>query len=145
MHYYCAGGVRWRTPIQDADATTEMRGECLMPDGTPATGDFLKSEKMPAMLNSRNATPQAVVEFVQRRVKFPLEALRRQISGKIVVGFMVDDVEFVRNIHIVSSVAPMFNATVLQAVGELGRFTPGELGGDTVDVFYLIPLIFTIQ
>lgn len=77
VQYYRVGGVRWRTPIQEVEATTEMRGVCLMPDGTPATGDFLKSEKMPTMLNGRNATPQAVVEFVQRRVKFPLEALRR--------------------------------------------------------------------
>lgn len=145
LQYYRTGGVRWRMPVQEVAATAEPRGECLMPDGTPATAEFLKSEKMPAMLNGRNATPQAVVEFVQRRVKFPMEALQRQISGRVVVGFIVDDAGFVRNVHIVSSVASVYNATVLQAVGELGRFTPGEMGGVTVDVSYQIPITFSIQ
>ena len=58
---------------------------------------------------------------------------------------MVDDAGFIRDTHIVSSPGPYFNATVLQAVARLGRFTPGEVDGDTVDVSYLIPITFSIR
>ena len=88
---------------------------------------------------------EAIVLAVQKRVQYPLAAQQAGISGRVFVSFMVDDAGYVGNVCIVKTASPLFNATVLQAVGALPRFTPGELSGAPVDVFFTVPVTFRFQ
>jgi protein TonB len=82
---------------------------------------------------------------VQRGVRYPVEALRAHITGKVLVAFMVNDAGFVRNAQILTSASPLFNVTVLQAVAALGRLSPGEMTGEPIDVFFTVPVTFAIR
>ena len=87
----------------------------------------------------------ALVAAVQRRTTYPRQALQQQLSGQVLVSFLVDDAGFIRDAQIELTPSPVFNATVLQAVAALGRLTPGEADGETVDVFYTLPITFMIR
>ncbi len=138
--FYRNGKVSARYPL-GLDLPLNAKGEMFGPDGQPrAQGVAL--EKMPTLAGAGN---RAIVATVQRAVRYPVEALRAQIQGKVLVSFMVDDAGFVRNVHVDSTPSPVFNQTVLAAVASLGRLTPGELDGETVDVFYTVPITFAIQ
>ena len=87
----------------------------------------------------------AIAAAVQRRVRYPIEALRARISGLVLVAFVVDDAGFVRDVRIVQTASPLFNTAVLRAVAALGRLTPGALAGEPVDVTITVPVTFTLR
>lgn len=140
VQYYRSGQVRLR--ISPADpAHPKGLSEVFSPDGQPLvlTPD---QQQMPTL---NGGGPAAIVEAVQRRVHYPVEALRTHAMGKVFVTFLVDDAGFVRNVRIVKTASPIFNTTVLQAVAALGRLTPGKMAGEPVDVSFTVPVTFVIQ
>jgi protein TonB len=140
IQFYRNGKVRSRLPL-GKNLPKKTKPESFGPDGQPR--EFkAEVEKMPTLDGGGNA---AIVSQVQRAVHYPAEALRAQITGKVMVNFMVDDAGFVRNVQIVKTPSPVFNKDVLAAVASLGRLTPGEQDGDTVDVFYAVPITFRIK
>ena len=145
--FYRNGQLRFRQVMGVGTDGKALPVQAFRPDGTPATDQDAHTEKMPLLKgsNGKESNNAAIVVAVQMRTIYPVAALRVQASGQVLVSFMVDDAGFVRDTHIVSSPGPYFNATVLQAVAGLGRFTPGEVDGDTVDVSYLIPITFSIR
>ncbi|UOQ95973.1 TonB family protein [Hymenobacter sp. 5317J-9] len=143
QQYYRSGNVRYRTPL-GKDLPKDAKGGAFGPDGQALTDAYSKEHlKMPTMRGGGGSA--AIVQAVQLAVRYPVEALRSQITGKVFVGFMVDDCGFVRDVRIVKSPSPVFNATVMAAVASLGRLTPGEYDGETADLFFTVPITFTIR
>ncbi|MBJ6109156.1 TonB family protein [Hymenobacter sp. BT523] len=144
QQFYRNGKVRFRTPV-GSDLPKDAQSEGFGPDGLPFTAAYNKEHsKMPAMRGGGGNV--AIVQAVQQAVRYPKEALYpHEITGKVLVSFMVDDCGFVRNVRIGKTPSPVFNATVLSAVASLGRLTPGEHDGETVDVFFTVPITFAIR
>ena len=141
QQFYRNGKLRSRIPVGE-DLPNGTKAEAFGADGQPQEFSH-EVEKMP-MLQGRTGSA-AILAVVQQGVRYPAEALRAQLSGRVFVAFMVDDAGFVRNVRIISTPSPVFNQTVLASVASLGRLTPGEQAGDTVDVFYTIPITFDIR
>jgi periplasmic protein TonB len=141
VQYYRTGQVRFRNP-QGLDLPLDAKSEAFGPDDQPyPEGHVDPKDKMPTLKGGE----QNIVAAVQRAVRYPIAALRAQAMGQVFVSFMVDDAGFVRNVQIVSSPSPLLNPAVLTAVASLGRFVPGAHGGDPVDVFFTLPITFSIQ
>lgn len=140
--FYRDGKVRIRVPLGDGPDGNPLPAELFLPDGKPAPATGFANEKMP-MLNGRGN--QAIVEAVQRGARYPAEALRQQLTGRVLVGFTVDDAGFIRDAQIELTPSPVFNASVLSAVKALGRLVPGEVDGETVEVSFTVPVTFSIQ
>lgn len=138
--FYRSGKLRSRIPLGN-DLPKNTKGEAFGLDGQPQEFSPLV-EKMPTLGGGGN---DVIVAAVQRAVRYPMEALRAQKIGKVLVSFMVDEVGFVQNIRIVKTPSPLFNQAVLAAVASLGRMNPGEQGGEPVDVFYTVPITFAIR
>lgn len=117
------------------------RGEAFGEDGKPMAYNPL-NDKLPSLGEGGLA---AIVLAVQKRAQYPLAAQQAGISGRVLVGFMVNDAGYVGNVCIMKTASPLFNATVMQAVGSLPRFTPGESSGTPVDVFFTVPVTFRLQ
>jgi len=145
--FFRNGQLRFRQSFGVAPDGHALPGAAFASDGKPVPEGRRATEKMPALrgagrLGSDNS---AIVEAVMRQLRYPAEALRAQVTGRVFVSFMVDDTGFVRDAHILRSPSPLLNAAALKAVASLARFTPGEVDGDTADVFYTIPITFSIQ
>ena len=145
--FYRSGQLKFRHPFGLGPDGKTVPGQAFSPDGKPISYAEAHTEKMPSLRGSNGAgsSNAAIVEAVMRQVRYPAEALRAQVTGQVLVSFTVDNSGFVRNAHIVSSPGPYFNATVLNAVTGLGRFTPGESDGEPVDVSFTVPVNFKID
>ncbi|MDO7873898.1 TonB family protein [Hymenobacter sp. ASUV-10] len=139
LTYYRSGAVRSRTTYE---TNGKSKTEYLTPEGQPRPAPDIKTEKMPVF---QNGGYKEMVAQIQRRVKYPIEALRQQIGGKVEVSFTVDETGFIRHIHIVKSPSPILNETVMQAVASLGRLIPGEEDGEPVDVVFTVPVTFQVE
>lgn len=145
--FYRNGQLRSRSAFGVGPDGKVVPAQAFLANGNPATDHDAHTEKMPALKGSygQGSSTADIVKAVQMRTTYPVAALRAQASGRVLVSFMVDDAGFVRDVRIDSAPGPYFNETVLQAVAGLGRFSPGEMDGDTLDVSYTIPITFTIQ
>ncbi|MGI4874573.1 MAG: TonB family protein [Janthinobacterium lividum] len=140
VQYYRSGQVRLRTSPAD-EAHPQGLSEAFSPEGQPLVLT-LDQQQMPTL---NGGGPAAIVEAIQRRVRYPVEALRAHAMGKVFVTFLVDDAGFIRNVRIVKTASPLFNMTVLQAVASLGRLTPGAMAGEPIDVAFTMPVTFAMQ
>jgi len=140
VQFYRNGQVRMRTSLTGG-WLGKGTGQAFGPDGK-AIGFDATRDKRPRLGPGGNA---AIVAAVQRGVRYPPEALRAQVTGRVLVGFLVDDAGFVRHVQILKSASPLLNATVLQAVYALGRLAPGEMAGEPMDTFFTCPVTFAIR
>ncbi|MCI1187593.1 TonB family protein [Hymenobacter sp. DH14] len=139
VQYYRSGSVRCRTNLKSGFFGNS--GVAFTPEGKPLKYD--RQTQVKPTLNGGG--DQVIVAAVASRVSYPPDALLQQKSGRVFATFLVDDAGFVRNVRILKSPSPLFNATVLDAVRALGRFEPGKMLGEPVDIFFTIPVSFKLQ
>lgn len=81
---------------------------------------------------------------LQREVTYPEKAKRARISGRVVVGFVVDETGAVTDIHIVQGVEDTLDAEAMSATAKL-QFTPGYVRGRAVKVEMTLPITFRVR
>lgn len=139
VQYYRNGNVRCRMNVKSGFFGNS--GAAFAPDGKPLKYD-LQTQVKPTL---NGGGDQAIMAAVNSHVSYPPEALLQQKTGRVFATFLVDDAGFVRNARILKSSSPLFNAVVLDAVWALGRFEPGKMSGEPVDIFFTIPVSFKLQ
>lgn len=139
VQYYRNGNVRCRMKVKGGFLGNT--GAAFTPDGKPLKYN-LQTQVKPTL---NGGGDQAIAAAVNSHVSYPPEALLLQKTGRVFATFLVDDTGFVRNVRILKSPSPLFNTTVLDAIRALGRFEPGTMSGEPVDIFFTIPVSFKLQ
>ena len=137
--YYPNGQLRRRARYT---SNLESTGECFAVDGQPVP--YFEYEKMPVYPEGAGDN-RTVVNAIQRAVKYPSDALRKQRGGRVLVSFTVTSTGEVADVKVVESVYPSIDAQVVQAVTRLQRFVPGQQDGRPVSVSFTVPVTFAIQ
>jgi protein TonB len=83
--------------------------------------------------------------FIGSSVKYPVEAMKNKIQGKVFVGFIIAKNGSVRNVKIVRGADPMLDAEALRVVSSMPKWIPGEQKGKNVAVQYTIPINFALK
>ena len=136
--YYPTGQLKRRETYAAGRRTA---GECFGADGAPVA--FFAYKIMPVYPEG-DGSSRAIVEAVARRVQYPKDALRANVTGRVLVSFVVNRVGEVTAIKVVQSVSPSIDQAAVQAVSQLQRFTPGQQDGQAVNVSLTVPITFTI-
>ena len=86
----------------------------------------------------------SIVGAIQRNLAYPLEALKRHVTGQVFVSFTVSETGLVHDIQIVKGIGGGCDESVLAAVQQLPQFTPGRQAGIPVPVRFTVPVTFQI-
>jgi periplasmic protein TonB len=78
-------------------------------------------------------------------IKYPEEARKNGIQGKVFVSFVVDEKGKVTNAKIERGVEPSLDKESLRVVGELKTWNPGKEKGKIVKVAYTIPINYALD
>jgi protein TonB len=138
--YYPGGQLKRRE--QYGATGFSSGGECFAPDGTPVS--FFAFEVMPRYPEG-DGGPQAIIKAVMRNFKYPKDALRAKIEGRVLVAFSVTEQGTVADVHMKQSLSPSIDANAIQAVYQLKRFEPGMQDGKPVKVAFTMPISLRIQ
>ncbi len=87
----------------------------------------------------------ALRNFIAESVKYPPEAIKNGIQGKVFVNFVVGKDGLVSNLKILRSANPLLDAEALRVVKSLPKWKPGKEKGEAVNVSYTVPINFTLQ
>lgn len=97
-------------------------------------------EKMPAF-------PGGIAElmkYLSSNIKYPVEAHKAGIQGRVVVSFVVNKDGTVKDAKIVRSVDKSIDAEALRVISAMPKWQPGYQDGKAVSVRYTVPVTFRL-
>jgi protein TonB len=102
---------------------------------------FEKVEDMPEFPGGE----QAMMDFVAKNVQYPKEAMEKEISGRVLVGFIVEKDGSVNEVKIVRGIGGGCDEEAVRVVKAMPKWKPGKQDGKTVRVSYTMPFFFKMQ
>ncbi|MCX6220575.1 MAG: M56 family metallopeptidase [Bacteroidia bacterium] len=87
----------------------------------------------------------ALKTYIGKNIKYPDDAVKTGIQGKVFVNFVIDKDGNIVNPKIVRSINPSLDKEALRVIGTLPKWTPGKHKGKKVDVSYTVPISFKLK
>ena len=89
---------------------------------------------------------EALFRYIAENVRYPEDARRDSIQGRVILRFVVTPEGKVSNPTILRGVSPSIDAEAIRVVSAIPeRFIPGTVGGEPVSVNYHLPIVFKLN
>ena len=88
---------------------------------------------------------EAMMAFIGNNTKYPAEALKKQVQGKVIVQFVVTKEGYIRDMEVISKTPEILNKEALRVVKSMPRWKPGKKDGKLVNVKFVLPVAFKLQ
>ena len=98
-------------------------------------------DEMPEFPGGSNA----MFEYIAKNVKYPAEAEKAGIVGRVIATFVVDKDGSISNAKVVRRVHPALYAEALRLIKGMPKWTPGKQNGEAVSVKFTVPISFHLQ
>jgi TonB family protein len=87
----------------------------------------------------------ALRQYIAGAVKYPEDAVKKGIQGKVYVTFVVAKDGTIADAKIARGVEPSIDAEALRVINSLPEWKPGKQRGQAVNVSYTVPINFKLQ
>lgn len=87
----------------------------------------------------------ALFEFISKNVKYPEDAVKKKVEGKVFVTFVVDTDGKITDVSLLKKVFPSLDAEAIRVISAMPNWIPGRQKGQVVRVKYTVPLIFRLK
>ena len=86
-----------------------------------------------------------LMRYLQENIKYPPEAAKNDIEGRVIVQFIVEKTGEVGEVKVVRPISEELDAEAVRVVKTLPKFEPGRQDGEAVAVWYTLPISFKLQ
>jgi TonB family protein len=107
----------------------------------PGNEAFVVVEEMPEFPGGTDA----MIAWITSNLKYPAEALKSKITGKVYVNFAVSSKGKVKNVVVSKSANPLLNAEAIRVISSMPDWKPGTQGGKSVEVQIKVPVEFKLK
>lgn len=84
-------------------------------------------------------------KFMAMRIKYPEEAAKNGIQGRVIVRFVVNSDGAISRARVERGVSPELDAEALRVVGLLPKWKPGRNNGKPVACWFVMPINFALN
>lgn len=102
---------------------------------------FTVVEKMPEFPGG----DKALVNFLLNSVRYPVEAQKSGIQGRVICQYVVDENGAISDVSVVRGVDPSLDQEAVRVIKSMPNWIPGEQRGKKVSVKYTLPLNFKLD
>jgi periplasmic protein TonB len=89
---------------------------------------------------------RGLLDFIKYNCVYPEDAKKNNITGRVIVKFIVEKDGSVSKAEILQSVYPSLDAEAIRVVSSLPKFEkPAKQAGETVRVNYMVPITFALK
>ena len=99
---------------------------------------FQKVDQMPEFQGDLNL-------YLPSNIKYPAQARREGIEGRVVVSFVVDENGKITNVKVIRGIRGGCDEEAKRVVEEMPDWKPGKLNGKAVKVGYTLPVRFQLS
>lgn len=85
-----------------------------------------------------------LIKYLTENVKYPEEAMKKGVSGKVYVQFVISKTGEIRDVKIKKSVDLLLDEEALRVVKAMPKWIPGTLDGEGVDSYFSLPISFSL-
>lgn len=133
-----AVNVQFTLPINFAlNGGSKKESKLETTDGDPV---FLIVEEMPEFPGGE----EALRTYISKSVKYPEEAKKEGIQGKVFISFTVSTNGSVKQAKVERGVHPTLDKEAIRVVSDLPTWKPGKQRGQNVNVQYTVPVNFVL-
>lgn len=126
-------------PAQDAESVAEPVKE-EKTAATAANEVYTVVEKKPQFPGGE----AAMMKYVGENIRYPENAFKNKVQGRVIVQFVVQKDGKVGDVKILRGTDEELNNEAVRVIKSLPAFTPGEMDGKPVSVWYTFPVMFKI-
>ncbi|MCD8296723.1 MAG: energy transducer TonB, partial [Prevotella sp.] len=98
-------------------------------------------EEMPSFPGGQGA----LMEYLQKNIKYPVVAAENGIEGRVIVRFVVSKDGSISNVTVVRSVDSALDKEAIRVVESMPKWIPGKQNGASVNVNFTLPVTFKLQ
>ena len=133
--------VKYTLPVDFRTAAAKQATAQAAPAGDEP---FLITEVMPSF---QGGDLSAFRQWVQMHVRYPAEAMKQNIQGRVITSFIVEKDGSVSNINVLQSPGKLLSDEASRVIetAPAGAWTPGKQRGQAVRVKLTVPVDFLIQ
>ena len=121
----CLPSFAQQKPVEKVDSD----GVYLMPDQLP---------EFPGGI-------QAMMKFLSTNIKYPVEAQKKGISGRVIVQFVIMEDGILDQAKVIRGVDPLLDEEALRVVKSMPKWKPGMDRGEAVKVRFTAPIMFNLS
>ncbi len=86
-----------------------------------------------------------LLKYISSHIKYPTMAAENNIQGRVVVKFVVQKDGNVGEVVVLRGKDPDLDKEAVRVVKTLPKFIPGKMNGQSVSVWYTLPINFKLQ
>ncbi len=86
-----------------------------------------------------------VQKYLAKNLQYPVDALAKELEGKVMVSFVVGSDGTLKNINLEKSLSPSTDKEALRAVATMEKWKPAKLDGKEVATKVTIPVHFYLS
>ena len=139
-----ANGLWWRLlTTMSVLAILLMVNTNAMAQNKKAVNDKVleKAEVMPEFPGGE----QAMMKFVAENIQYPQEARDKEISGRVLVSFIVEKDGSINEVKVMKGIGGGCDEEAVRVVKAMPKWKPGKDKGKPVRVSYVMPFTFKLQ
>jgi TonB family protein len=84
-------------------------------------------------------------EFIADNIKYPMEAERNEISGKVFVKFIVRKDGSISDLKVLKGIGSGCDEETIRVLSQMPKWTPGKHNGEPVNVMFTMPVNFELN
>jgi len=84
-------------------------------------------------------------KWLSKNIRYPEMAAQNNIQGRVTVQFVVEKDGSVGEVKVVRGKDPDLDKEAMRVVKSLPKFIPGKMNGQSVRVWYTLPIMFKLQ
>ena len=88
---------------------------------------------------------QALFEYLQQNVKYPEDAEKQKIEGRVIATFVVETDGSINNVGVAKPAFPSRDAEAVRVLSAMPKWKPGMQSGKVVRVKYTVPINFSLK
>ena len=88
---------------------------------------------------------QALFEYLSQNVKYPTDAEKQKVEGRVIATFIVETDGSISSIEVVKPAFPSLDAEAIRVLSGMPKWTPGKQSGKEVRVKYTVPINFHLK
>ncbi|OON70509.1 TonB family protein [Hymenobacter sp. CRA2] len=139
-------GLTWQPGQRNSQP---VRSNALVPvlfDGKAGTVGLLPQLRLfPDELPAVEGGNASFAQFLAQNIRYPADALRARMQGKVLMLFEVSETGRVENPLIIQSVYPSIDAEALRVAAQLPPMHPALEQGRPVRSFFVAPITFSLK
>ncbi|MHC1730928.1 MAG: TonB family protein [Bacteroidales bacterium] len=135
---------RWKSP-ENGEANEPFTSEILIRFELPGKVSngivYIMVDEMPQFPGG----DAALFKFLYETIKYPAEAKDKGIQGKVILRFIVTSEGSVENVYVVRGVDPLLDNEAVRVMNLCPKWEPGKMKGKPVNIYYSVPISFSLK